>query len=103
MWVSARTCFHGAVFVMAKARRPPIINYAFWFVKRSNNCIEKGRNYLLPALGPCGKLFWHSDDAGVAARQRVRQLVIQTEAFVCDPANALPHYPMWDMNRRFSP
>ncbi len=42
-------------------------------------------------------------DIGPAARQRKRDLVIQTEAFVCDPAGALPHYPLWDMNRGFGP
>jgi hypothetical protein len=40
---------------------------------------------------------------GPAARQRMRDLVAQTEAFVADPAGALPHYPMWDMNRGFGP
>jgi hypothetical protein len=40
---------------------------------------------------------------GPAARQRKRDLVIQTEAFVRDPAGALPHYPLWDMNRGFGP
>jgi hypothetical protein len=40
---------------------------------------------------------------GPAARQRVRDLVAQTEAFVRDPLNALPHYPVWDMNRGFGP
>ena len=42
-------------------------------------------------------------DVGSAARQRMRDVVIQTEAFVRDPANALPHYPLWDMNRGFGP
>ena len=42
-------------------------------------------------------------DVGTAARQRMRDLVTQTEAFVRDPANALPHYPLWDMNRGFGP
>ena len=42
-------------------------------------------------------------DIGPAARQRKRDLVIQTEAFVRDPAGALPHYPLWDMNRGFGP
>ncbi|HUA60527.1 MAG TPA: hypothetical protein VML19_17320 [Verrucomicrobiae bacterium] len=42
-------------------------------------------------------------DIGSAARQRKRDLVIQTEAFVRDPAGALPHYPLWDMNRGFGP
>jgi hypothetical protein len=42
-------------------------------------------------------------DVGAAARQRMRDLVAQTEAFVADPANALPHYPLWDMNRGFGP
>jgi DNA-binding MarR family transcriptional regulator len=40
---------------------------------------------------------------GPAARQRMRDLVNQTEAFVRDPAGALPHYPLWDMNRGFGP
>lgn len=42
-------------------------------------------------------------DVGVAARQRMRDLVAQTEAFVRDPAGALPRYPLWDMNRGFGP
>jgi hypothetical protein len=42
-------------------------------------------------------------DIGPAARQRKRDLVIQTEAFVRDPAGSLPHYPLWDMNRGFGP
>jgi hypothetical protein len=42
-------------------------------------------------------------DVGVAARQRMRDLVAQTGAFVRDPAEALPHYPAWDMNRGFGP
>jgi hypothetical protein len=42
-------------------------------------------------------------DVGPAARQRKRDLVIQTEAFVRDPAGTLPHYPLWDMNRGFGP
>jgi hypothetical protein len=42
-------------------------------------------------------------DVGVAARQRLRDLVSQTEAFVRDPAGTLPHYPLWDMNRGFGP
>jgi hypothetical protein len=42
-------------------------------------------------------------DVGPAARGRMRDLVAQTEAFVLDPASALPHYPMWDMNRGFGP
>lgn len=40
---------------------------------------------------------------GPAARQRKRDLVLQTEAFVRDPAGALPHYPLWDINRGFGP
>jgi len=48
-----------------------------------------------PALGRA--------DIGAAAHQRMRDLVIQTEAFVRDPAGALPHYPLWDMNRGFGP
>jgi len=42
-------------------------------------------------------------DVGAAARQRMRDLVAQTEMFVRDPVNALPHYPLWDMNRGFGP
>jgi hypothetical protein len=42
-------------------------------------------------------------DVGAAARQRMRDLVAQTEAFVRDPAGTLPHYPAWDMNRGFGP
>ena len=49
----------------------------------------------IPALGRM--------DIGPAARQRRRDLVIQTEAFVRDPAGTLPHYPLWDMNRGFGP
>jgi hypothetical protein len=50
---------------------------------------------LTPALG--------RKDIGVAARQRMRDMVMQTEAFVRNPAAALPHYPLWDMNRGFGP
>lgn len=42
-------------------------------------------------------------DVGPAARQRMRDLVAQTEAFVRDPAVTLPHFPLWDMNRGFGP
>lgn len=42
-------------------------------------------------------------DVGAAARQRTRDLVTQTRAFVADPARSLPHYPLWDMNRGFGP
>jgi hypothetical protein len=42
-------------------------------------------------------------DVGVAARQRMRDLVRQTEEFVRDPIGTLPHYPLWDMNRGFGP
>ncbi len=48
-----------------------------------------------PALGRA--------DIGPAARERRRDLVLQTEAFVRDPAGTLPHYPLWDMNRGFGP
>jgi len=48
-----------------------------------------------PALG--------RHDVGVAARQRMRGLVAQTAEFARDPASALPHYPLWDMNRGFGP
>ena len=42
-------------------------------------------------------------DVGPAARQRMRDLVAQTELFLSDPAGTLPHYPLWDMNRGFGP
>jgi hypothetical protein len=42
-------------------------------------------------------------DIGPAARQRRRDLLLQTEAFVRDPAGTLPHYPLWDINRGFGP
>lgn len=51
--------------------------------------------YQSPALG--------RRDVGAAARQRMRDLVAQTEAFIRDPAGTLPHYPLWDMNRGFGP
>jgi DNA-binding MarR family transcriptional regulator len=38
-----------------------------------------------------------------AARQRTRDLAAQTGIFLRDPAGALPHYPLWDMNRGFGP
>jgi hypothetical protein len=50
---------------------------------------------LVPAEGPVR--------AGAAARERMRDLVAQTEMFVRDPAGTLPHYPLWDMNRGFGP
>lgn len=46
-----------------------------------------------PALG--------RKEPGSAALQRMRDLVAQTEAFLSDPSGALPHYPLWDMNRGF--
>lgn len=42
-------------------------------------------------------------DTGVAAVKRMRDLVSQTQAFAADPSSALPHYPLWDMNRGFGP
>lgn len=42
-------------------------------------------------------------DLGPAARQRMRDLLAQTETFLRDPANTLPHYPLWDMNRGYGP
>jgi hypothetical protein len=42
-------------------------------------------------------------DVGVAARQRMRALVAQSEMFERDPAGTLPYYPLWDMNRGFGP
>ncbi|HTU45894.1 MAG TPA: hypothetical protein VMF91_12575 [Bryobacteraceae bacterium] len=50
---------------------------------------------LAPALG--------RRDVGAAARQRMRDLVAQTEAFLRDPIDTLPYYPLWDMNRGFGP
>lgn len=50
---------------------------------------------LAPALG--------RRDVGSAARQRIRDLVAQTQGFIRDPANTLPHYPLWDINRGFGP
>jgi DNA-binding MarR family transcriptional regulator len=49
----------------------------------------------VPALG--------RRDLGPAARKRMRDLVVQTQTFICDPAGTLPHYPLWDMNRGFGP
>jgi hypothetical protein len=40
---------------------------------------------------------------GAAARQRARDMLAQTEAFLDNPAAALPHYPLYDMNRGFGP
>lgn len=42
-------------------------------------------------------------EPGPAALQRTRDLVVQTELFMADPAGSLPHYPLWDMNRGFGP
>jgi DNA-binding response OmpR family regulator len=42
-------------------------------------------------------------DVGAAARQRMRDLAAQTQMFVQDPVNRLPHFPLWDMNRGFGP
>jgi hypothetical protein len=42
-------------------------------------------------------------DVGSAAKQRARDLVGQTRMFVADPVNALPHFPLFDMNRGFGP
>lgn len=50
---------------------------------------------LTPSLG--------AREPGVAARKRMRDLVEQTEEFRQDPMKALPHYPLWDMNRGFGP
>jgi hypothetical protein len=50
---------------------------------------------LAPALG--------RRSVGPAARQRMRHLAAQTEDFLRHPAAALPHYPLWDMNRGFGP
>ena len=56
-------------------------------VVRSGTCV--------PALG--------RKTITATARKRAREMVLQTEAFVRDPAGALPHYPLWDMNRGFGP
>jgi hypothetical protein len=50
---------------------------------------------LTPSLG--------AREPGVAAHQRIRDLVAQTDEFMRDPVNALPHFPLWDMNRGFGP
>lgn len=50
---------------------------------------------LVPALG--------RRDIGPAAKQRMKDLVEQTQLFLSDPAGTLPHYPMWDINRGFGP
>jgi DNA-binding MarR family transcriptional regulator len=42
-------------------------------------------------------------DVGAAAKQRMRDRVAQTALFLRDPVGALPHYPLWDMNRGFGP
>jgi DNA-binding MarR family transcriptional regulator len=41
--------------------------------------------------------------AGAPARQRMNDLVAQSKMFQRDPVAALPHYPLWDMNRGFGP
>jgi hypothetical protein len=33
----------------------------------------------------------------------LRDRVAQTALFLRDPVGALPHYPLWDMNRGFGP
>lgn len=38
-----------------------------------------------------------------AATQRARDMFNQSRLFVADPERALPHYPVWDMNRGFGP
>ncbi len=43
------------------------------------------------------------ETVGPAARQRMRDLVAQTQTFIADPSKALPHYPLWDVNRGFGP
>ena len=48
-----------------------------------------------PALG--------RPDVGAAAKQRMRARMAQTALFIRDPVGALPHYPLWDMNRGFGP
>jgi hypothetical protein len=48
-----------------------------------------------PALG--------RQDVGAAAKQRMSDRVAQTALFIRDPVGALPHYPLWDMNRGFGP
>jgi DNA-binding MarR family transcriptional regulator len=42
-------------------------------------------------------------DVGAAAKKRMRDRVAQTALFLRDPVGALPHYPLWDMNRGFGP
>ncbi|HVU35971.1 MAG TPA: hypothetical protein VHE61_21195 [Opitutaceae bacterium] len=38
-----------------------------------------------------------------AGRQRSRDLAVQTQAFIGNPAGTLPHFPVWDPNRGFGP
>ena len=38
-----------------------------------------------------------------AAKVRNRELLNQARAFLADPFDALPHYPVWDGNRGFGP
>jgi hypothetical protein len=38
-----------------------------------------------------------------AAKTRNRELMHQTQAFLANPFDALPHYPVWDGNRGFGP
>jgi hypothetical protein len=40
---------------------------------------------------------------GAASRQRMRDLVAQTQAFARNPTEALPRFPSWDFNRGFGP
>jgi hypothetical protein len=87
-------------------------------IRRVRDCLEglfvarrAGRLLLVEGLIPAGGTVRAGTqapalgrrEAGPAARQRMHDLVAQTEMFIRDPVNALPHYPLWDMNRGFGP
>jgi hypothetical protein len=76
------------------------------FAKRNGNASALAMGLVAPegvARAGAQKPALGRREMGAAARQRVRDLVEQTEAFVRDPEGALPFYPLWDMNRGFGP
>lgn len=76
------------------------------FAKRNGNASALATGLVAPegvARAGAQKPALGRREMGAAARQRVRDLVEQTEAFVRDPEGALPFYPLWDMNRGFGP
>lgn len=48
-------------------------------------------------------LGWGTNLDIPSVRTRSRELVTQTEAFVADPFQNLPHYPIWEQTRAFGP